>query len=422
MSAGSSAEYGRPSGAMPATWRCTLRHALDGHLGLVPGPEGGGAEEGSRALETAQRVLAVVRELGHSGHGQGVEHLEQEGSDAADEHGREIRVDLPGDGVGWEIGLLRVVARNAGLAGYAEGAANLVLHSAAHPSDGVGGDELTSGSRLVDGREPVHGGDPTGLSRRRWFGRSSGPPARIEGELPVGASPLQSPELPDGKSAGDEALLVAHAAAVAGSELVGGESMVGRRFPGSVHSSLVGVWERALERSAAPVEGRRGFFGSTTSFDSVGHVSPTTSSGPSEPRGQKGCRAMPEHHPLSEVPIIQAPMAGGPSTPELTAAVAAAGGYGFLAAGYLSPDGLRRLIAATRSITDAGWFRSESLLSFVACRARPSVGVRPGDSGRGRSVGGGAGRTEVGRRRLRLEGGDRRGGEGGHGQLHLRVP
>ena len=39
---------------------------------------------------------------------------------------------------------------------------------------------------------------------------------------------------------------------------------------------------------------------------------------------------------LSGLPIIQAPMAGGPSTPELTAAVSGAGGFGFLAAGYLS--------------------------------------------------------------------------------------
>lgn len=55
----------------------------------------------------------------------------------------------------------------------------------------------------------------------------------------------------------------------------------------------------------------------------------------------------------SELPIIQAPMAGGPSTPRLTAAVADAGGYGFLAAGYLSADGLRQLMEATRSITGA---------------------------------------------------------------------
>jgi nitronate monooxygenase len=53
------------------------------------------------------------------------------------------------------------------------------------------------------------------------------------------------------------------------------------------------------------------------------------------------------------LPIVQAPMAGGPSTPELTAAVSAAGGYGFLAAGYLTADGLRDLIAATRALTDS---------------------------------------------------------------------
>jgi nitronate monooxygenase len=55
----------------------------------------------------------------------------------------------------------------------------------------------------------------------------------------------------------------------------------------------------------------------------------------------------------SELPIVQAPMAGGPSTPTLTAAVAEAGGYGFVAAGYLSADGLREAIAATRTLTGA---------------------------------------------------------------------
>jgi nitronate monooxygenase len=54
-----------------------------------------------------------------------------------------------------------------------------------------------------------------------------------------------------------------------------------------------------------------------------------------------------------EWPIIQAPMAGGPSTPELTAAVARAGGFGFLAAGYLSPARLRELISATRALSGA---------------------------------------------------------------------
>jgi nitronate monooxygenase len=55
----------------------------------------------------------------------------------------------------------------------------------------------------------------------------------------------------------------------------------------------------------------------------------------------------------SEIPIVQAPMAGGPSTPALTAAVADAGGYGFIAAGYLSAEALREVIDKTRSLTGA---------------------------------------------------------------------
>jgi nitronate monooxygenase len=44
-------------------------------------------------------------------------------------------------------------------------------------------------------------------------------------------------------------------------------------------------------------------------------------------------------------------MAGGPSTPELVAAVSAAGGLGFLAAGYLSEEALADRIARTRALT-----------------------------------------------------------------------
>ncbi|HWD44202.1 MAG TPA: nitronate monooxygenase, partial [Actinomycetota bacterium] len=40
------------------------------------------------------------------------------------------------------------------------------------------------------------------------------------------------------------------------------------------------------------------------------------------------------------VPIVLAPLAGGPSTPELTAAVSDAGGFGFLAGGYLTVSAL----------------------------------------------------------------------------------
>ncbi|CQD18547.1 oxidoreductase [Mycolicibacterium conceptionense] len=50
-------------------------------------------------------------------------------------------------------------------------------------------------------------------------------------------------------------------------------------------------------------------------------------------------------------PVIVAPMAGGPSTPELAAAGSNAGGLGFLAAGYLTADALAEKIAAARSLT-----------------------------------------------------------------------
>jgi nitronate monooxygenase len=52
-------------------------------------------------------------------------------------------------------------------------------------------------------------------------------------------------------------------------------------------------------------------------------------------------------------PLLQAPMAGGPSRPELAAAVSDAGGLGFLAAGYKEPDDVRREIARMRELTDA---------------------------------------------------------------------
>lgn len=52
------------------------------------------------------------------------------------------------------------------------------------------------------------------------------------------------------------------------------------------------------------------------------------------------------------VPVVQAPMAGGPSTPELAAAVNRGGGLGFIAAGYLSTDRLAQEIAATVALTD----------------------------------------------------------------------
>lgn len=54
-----------------------------------------------------------------------------------------------------------------------------------------------------------------------------------------------------------------------------------------------------------------------------------------------------------DVPIVLAPLAGGPSTARLAAAVSNAGGLGFLAAGYLSADALREQIANARGMTSA---------------------------------------------------------------------
>jgi nitronate monooxygenase len=54
-----------------------------------------------------------------------------------------------------------------------------------------------------------------------------------------------------------------------------------------------------------------------------------------------------------EHPIVLAPLAGGSSTPELTAAVSEAGGFGFLAAGYLAPAALEERIAEVRRLTDS---------------------------------------------------------------------
>ncbi|WP_348537516.1 nitronate monooxygenase [Nocardia carnea] len=52
------------------------------------------------------------------------------------------------------------------------------------------------------------------------------------------------------------------------------------------------------------------------------------------------------------VPIIAAPMAGGPSTPDLVVSVGEAGGLGFLAGGYKTPEALAEQIREVRARTD----------------------------------------------------------------------
>jgi nitronate monooxygenase len=66
-------------------------------------------------------------------------------------------------------------------------------------------------------------------------------------------------------------------------------------------------------------------------------------------------------------PVMQAPMGGGPSTPELIAAVCDTGGMGWLAGAYLTPEQIRDQARAVRAMTDrpfginlfvGGWARN----------------------------------------------------------------
>src|SRR3954451_11242629 len=52
-----------------------------------------------------------------------------------------------------------------------------------------------------------------------------------------------------------------------------------------------------------------------------------------------------------ELPIVQAPLAGGASTPALAAAVCEAGGLGFLAAGYKTAEAVRADLETLRGLT-----------------------------------------------------------------------
>jgi nitronate monooxygenase len=65
-------------------------------------------------------------------------------------------------------------------------------------------------------------------------------------------------------------------------------------------------------------------------------------------------------------PIVQAPMAGGPSTPELVAAVSGAGALGSYGGGYLEPAAIRAAVRRIRELTD----RPFALNLFVP-EARP---------------------------------------------------
>src|SRR6478609_4639864 len=71
--------------------------------------------------------------------------------------------------------------------------------------------------------------------------------------------------------------------------------------------------------------------------------------------------------PDLEVRVVGAPMAGGPSTPELVAAVSGAGGHGTVPGGYLTVERLAADLAAVRALTE----RPFAVNLFAPLTARP---------------------------------------------------
>ena len=65
------------------------------------------------------------------------------------------------------------------------------------------------------------------------------------------------------------------------------------------------------------------------------------------------------------LPLVQAPMAGGASTPALAAAAARAGALGFLAGGYLTPEVLAGQIAETRRLAGPAAARAFGVNLFI---------------------------------------------------------
>ncbi len=70
-------------------------------------------------------------------------------------------------------------------------------------------------------------------------------------------------------------------------------------------------------------------------------------------------------------PIVQAPLAGGPSTPELAIAVCQAGGLGFLAAGYKRAEAVHEEIAAVRTAVGGAPFGVNLFVPSSETRATP---------------------------------------------------
>ncbi|MEJ8543768.1 NAD(P)H-dependent flavin oxidoreductase [Brevibacillus borstelensis] len=77
-----------------------------------------------------------------------------------------------------------------------------------------------------------------------------------------------------------------------------------------------------------------------------------------------------------DLPIIQAGMAGGTTTPELVAAVSQAGGLGTLGAGYMSGEQIRAAIRAIRELTDKPFGVNLFIPEEESGRTAPGEAVR----------------------------------------------
>ena len=71
-------------------------------------------------------------------------------------------------------------------------------------------------------------------------------------------------------------------------------------------------------------------------------------------------------------PLVQAPMAGGPDSPQLAAAVSDAGGLGSVGCAYLSPESIAETIAAVRARTK----RAFAVNLFIRQEPRPDEAAR----------------------------------------------
>ncbi len=100
---------------------------------------------------------------------------------------------------------------------------------------------------------------------------------------------------------------------------------------------------------------------------------------------------------LCRYPIVQAPMAGGGSGPELAAAVCGAGGLGFLAAGYKTADGMYQEIKQLRSLTGRPFGVNLFMPQPLARRPRRRRGLPRAARGRGHLVRDGRSATPTGR-------------------------